>query len=59
MLVVYSDSACCARFNGKFLHAHRVDRIVGIVVLCGVAWLLFRTGGEGTDRLDWMAFIMY
>jgi hypothetical protein len=57
--VVYSDSAWYARFNGEFLHSHRVDRIVGIVVHAGVAWLLFRTGGEGTDRLDWVAFIMY
>ena len=57
--MVYSDSAWYARFSRKILHWHRVDRIVGIAVLCGVAWLLFRTGVEGTDRLDWMAFIMY
>jgi divalent metal cation (Fe/Co/Zn/Cd) transporter len=34
-----------ALFSGKFLHWHIVDQLVGIVVLCGVAWLLFRTGG--------------
>ena len=37
--MVYSDSTWCACFRGKFLHAHRVDHIVGIAVLCGVAWL--------------------
>ncbi|GAC1349586.1 MAG: hypothetical protein NVSMB27_24110 [Ktedonobacteraceae bacterium] len=34
-----------ALFSGKFLHWHIVDQSVGIAVLCGVAWLLFRTGG--------------
>lgn len=34
-----------ALFSGKFLHWHIVDQIVGVIVLCGVAWLLFRTGG--------------
>jgi len=34
-----------ALFSGKFLHWHTVDQIVGIAVLCGVAFLLFRTGG--------------
>jgi NhaP-type Na+/H+ or K+/H+ antiporter len=31
--------------SGKFLHWHTIDQIVGIAVLCGVAWLMFRTGG--------------
>lgn len=34
-----------ALFSGKFLQWHTIDQIVGIAVLCGVAWLLFRTGG--------------
>ena len=34
-----------ALFSGKFLHWHTVDQIVGIAVLCGVAFLLFRAGG--------------
>jgi uncharacterized membrane protein len=34
-----------ALFSGKFLQWHHVDQIVGIAVLCGVAWLMFRTGG--------------
>ena len=34
-----------ALFSGKFLQWHRIDQIVGIAVLCGLAWLLFRTGG--------------
>jgi hypothetical protein len=34
-----------ALFSGKFLQCHIVDQLVGIVVLCGVALLLFRTGG--------------
>ena len=34
-----------ALFSGKFLHWHTVNQIVGISVLCGVAFLLFRTGG--------------
>jgi len=51
--VVSSDSAWHARFSKKILHWH----LFGISVLCGVAWLLFRTGEEGTDSLDWMAFI--
>jgi len=34
-----------ALFSGKFLHWHAIDQIVGIAVLCGVAFLLFRTGG--------------
>lgn len=31
--------------TGKFLHWQRLDQIVGIVVLCGFAWLLVRTAG--------------
>ncbi|MGZ3624338.1 MAG: hypothetical protein ACXWPG_14495 [Ktedonobacteraceae bacterium] len=34
-----------ALFSGKFLHWHTIDQIVGLAVLCGVAFLLFRTGG--------------
>lgn len=34
-----------AMFSGKFLHWQRIDQIVGVLVLCGVAFLLFRTGG--------------
>ena len=34
-----------ALFSGKFLQWHAIDQIVGIAVLCGVAFLLFRTGG--------------
>ena len=34
-----------ALFSGKFLHWHTIDQIVGVAVLCGVAFLLFRTGG--------------
>jgi hypothetical protein len=34
-----------AILSGKFLHWQVIDQIVGIAILCGVAWLLFRTGG--------------
>lgn len=34
-----------AVISGKFLHWQLFDQFVGIIVLCGVAWLLFRTGG--------------
>jgi hypothetical protein len=34
-----------AFFSGKFFHWQVADQIVGIAVLCGVIWLLFRTGG--------------
>src|SRR5947209_3531983 len=34
-----------AVISGKFLHWQLLDQFVGLVVLCGVAWLLFRTGG--------------
>jgi hypothetical protein len=44
---------------GNFCMRIVLIALVGIAVLCGVAWLLFRTGREGTERLDWMAFIMY
>ena len=34
-----------ALFNGKILHWQIADQIVAFAVLCGVAWLLMRTGG--------------
>jgi hypothetical protein len=34
-----------ALFSGKFLHWDTINQIVGVLVLCGVAFLLFRTGG--------------
>ena len=34
-----------ALFSGKFLHWQVFDQMVGIAILCGFAWLLFRTGG--------------
>jgi hypothetical protein len=34
-----------AVISGRFLHWHLVDQLVGIAVLCGIAWLLVRTGG--------------
>ena len=34
-----------AVISGKFLHWHLVDQIVGVAVLCGITWLLVRTGG--------------
>lgn len=34
-----------AVISGKFLHWQLLDQCIGIIVLCGVAWLLFRTGG--------------
>ncbi len=34
-----------AVISGKFLHWQLLDQAVGLIVLCGVAWLLFRTGG--------------
>ena len=34
-----------ALFSGKFLHWQYVDQAVGVAVLCGVAFLLVRTGG--------------
>lgn len=34
-----------AVISGKFLHWQLLDQVVGLIVLCGVAWLLFRTGG--------------
>jgi hypothetical protein len=34
-----------AFFSGKFFQWQLADQIVGIAVLCGLIWLLFRTGG--------------
>ena len=34
-----------ALFSGKFLHWDTINQIVGVLVLCGVTFLLFRTGG--------------
>lgn len=34
-----------AVISGKFFHWQLLDQLVGLVVLGGVAWLLFRTGG--------------
>jgi hypothetical protein len=34
-----------AVISGRFLHWHLLDQLVGIAVLCGIAWLLVRTGG--------------
>lgn len=34
-----------AVISGKFLQWQLLDQFVGLIVLCGVAWLLFRTGG--------------
>ncbi|MDQ3012647.1 MAG: hypothetical protein M3X11_18300 [Acidobacteriota bacterium] len=34
-----------AVINGKFVQWSSVDRIVAAIVLCGIGWLLIRTGG--------------
>ena len=34
-----------AVISGRFLHWQLLDQVIGLIVLCGVAWLLFRTGG--------------
>jgi hypothetical protein len=33
-----------AFFDGKFFHWQIIDQIIGIVVISGVAWLMFRGG---------------
>jgi uncharacterized membrane protein len=33
-----------AVISGKFLHWQVFDQFIGLIVLCGIAWLLFRTG---------------
>lgn len=34
-----------ALFSGKFLQWHFIDQIVGIAILLGIGWLLYRTAG--------------
>nr|MDQ3010709.1 hypothetical protein [Acidobacteriota bacterium] len=34
-----------AVINGKASHWSSIDRLVAVLVLCGIGWLLVRTGG--------------
>ena len=34
-----------ALLSGQFVHWQRLDQVMALVVVGGVAWLLFRTGG--------------
>jgi hypothetical protein len=34
-----------ALVSGKFFHWQTADQLVGIAIIIGIAWLMFRTGG--------------
>ncbi len=32
-------------FSGKFIEWPRTEQVVAVLVMCGIGWLMFRTGG--------------
>jgi uncharacterized membrane protein len=34
-----------AIINGKFMQWSNLDRVIALIILCGIGWLLVRTGG--------------